>query len=138
MLIEIIRDEEFQTKTLGKLFLDGKYFGEVLEDKDRFLENNPDAKVKGATAIPRGTYKVITSVSRRFGRLMPEVLDVPGFTGVRIHGGNDEHDTEGCPLLGQIRLSNNVVANCKGINERLLLVLQAAEQRGEDVWLRVS
>ncbi len=120
----------------GKLFIDGRYFGETLEDTDRELEKG-GVKVYGESAIPRGRYPVVVSVSRRFGREMPEVLDVPEFSGIRIHGGNTEHDTLGCPLLGQVRTATGV-ANCKGINDRLLMTLKAAIQRGEDVWLLVS
>lgn len=136
MLIEIIRDDERATKTFGKMFIDGKYFGETLEDTDRELESGGE-KVYGQTAIPRGRYPVDITPSRRFKREMPEVLNVPGFEGVRIHGGNTEADTLGCPLLGQVRLDTGV-ANCAGINERLLLTIQAALQRGEEVWLQVS
>lgn len=136
MLIEIIRDDEFPTKTFGKMFIDGRYFGETLEDTDREMEKG-GVKVYGESAIPRGRYPVTVSVSRRFGREMPEVLDVPGFRGIRIHGGNTERDTLGCPLLGQVRTGMGV-ANCKGINDRLLMTIKAALQRGEDVWLDVS
>lgn len=136
MLIEIIRDDERATKTFGKMFIDGKYFGETLEDTDRELESGGE-KVYGQTAIPRGRYEMIITPSRHFKREMPEVLNVPGFEGVRIHGGNTEADTLGCPLLGQVRTDVGV-ANCTGINERFLLTLQAALQRGEEVWLQIS
>lgn len=136
MLIEIIRDDEFPTRTFGKMFIDGRYFGETLEDTDREMEKG-GVKVYGESAIPRGRYPVTVSVSRRFGREMPEVLDIPDFRGIRIHGGNTEHDTLGCPLLGQVRTGHGV-ANCRGINDRLLLTIKAALQRGEDVWLEIS
>ena len=136
MILELIRDDEFPTRTFGKLYIDGKYFGETLEDTDREIEKG-GLKVYGDSAIPRGRYKVITSMSRRFGREMPEVLDVPDFRGVRIHGGNGPEDTLGCPLLGQVRTPNGV-ANCRGINDRLMLMLKEAEKRGEDVWLDVT
>jgi len=136
MILELIRDEETPTRMFGKLFIDGRYFGETLEDTDRELEKG-GVKVYGESAIPRGRYPVVVSVSRRFGREMPEVLEVPEFSGIRIHGGNTEHDTLGCPLLGQVRTATGV-ANCKGINDRLLMTLKAAIQRGEDVWLTVS
>ena len=136
MILDLIRDDETPTKTFGKLFIDGRYFGETLEDTDRELEDGGE-KVYGQTAIPRGRYSVVVSMSRRFQREMPEVLDVPGFSGVRIHGGNTEADTLGCPLLGQVRLDTGV-ANCAGINERLLMTLKAAAQRGEEVWLEVT
>lgn len=137
MLIELIRDDDPTLKhNYGKFFVDKLFFGETLEDKDRYLETGTE-KVYGDSAIPRGRYKVTLSLSRRFGRIMPELHDVPGFTGVRIHGGNVEADTHGCPLLGQNRIAAGI-ANCKGVNDRLYVTLQAAEQRNEEVWLEVS
>ena len=137
MIIELIRDDDpSQKHNYGKFFVDKLFFGETLEDADRYLEAGGE-KVDGDTAIPRGRYRVSLSMSRRFGRVMPEVHDVPGFSGVRIHGGNVEADTLGCPLLGQTRTSFGI-ANCKGVNDRLYVTLQAAEQRNEEVWLEVS
>lgn len=82
--------------TIGKLYIDGHYFCDTLEDTVR-----PNGeKIKGKTAIPAGDYKVIKSYSPRFKKILPEILDVPGFTGVRIHAGNTAKDTDGCLLLG--------------------------------------
>jgi len=58
-------------------------------------------KIKGESAIPYGTYPLRLTWSSRFGRPMWQVCDVPGFTGIRIHAGNTEKDTEGCILLGE-------------------------------------
>ena len=135
MIIELKRDGYIQPN-LGKFFIDGKYFCNTLEDPDRHLEEG-GIKVPKETAIPRGVFKVQLSFSNRFKRVMPEVLDVPGFAGVRLHGGNTEHDTEGCPLLGAVRTGAGV-AQCGGVNERLINLIEAAEIRGDDVWLEVS
>ena len=137
MEIELIRDDDPSNKhNYGKLFVDKLFYGETLEDKDRRLEDGGE-KVDGDTAIPRGRYKVTLSMSRRFGRVMLELHDVPGFTGVRIHGANDERDVLGCIGLGQTRTPAGI-ANCKGVNDRLYVTLQAAEQRKEEVWITVS
>ena len=137
MILELIRDDDPANKhNWGKLFVDRMYLGETLEDPDKYLEIGGE-KEYGDTAIPRGRYRLTLTPSRRFGRIMPEVLGVPGFTGVRIHGGNTEHDTLGCPLLGQVRTDDGI-SNCAGVNERLYLTLQAADQRGEEVWIEVS
>jgi len=77
--------------TLGELSLNERWFCYSLEpDEDRV--NHP--------AIPLGTYKVIVTMSARFGRVLPLVIGVPGRSGIRIHPGNFEHDTDGCILLG--------------------------------------
>lgn len=135
MILELKRDGFIQPN-LGKLFVDGKLLGQTLEDQDRHLEDGGE-KIHGETAIPRGRYKVQLSFSRRFQRTMPEVLDVPEFKGVRIHGGNTEEDTEGCPLLGAVRTQTGV-AQCGGVNQRLINLIEAAEIRGEEVYLEVT
>ena len=136
MNLMLIREGDEPLHNFGQLYVDGRYFGETLEDKDRFLESNPDDKVQDDTAIPRGKYLVTLSMSKRFGRVMPEVHDVPGFTGVRIHGGNTEANTSGCPLLGSARTKDGI-ANCHGINERFIDLLSEALSRGEVTYLEV-
>lgn len=137
MKLSIVRDGEDPHHNLGQFFVDGRYFGETLEDADRFLEQHPADKVPGDSAIPRGTYRVSMSFSGRFQKMMPLVEDVPGFTSVRIHGGNTEADTEGCPLLGSVRVGK-AVANCSRINERLQDLIQDALDREEEVTLEIS
>lgn len=82
--------------TIGKLYIDGHYFCDTLEDTVR----PANKKIAGKTAIPAGNYKVIKSYSPRFKKILPEILNVPNFTGVRIHAGNTAKDTDGCILLG--------------------------------------
>ena len=74
--------------TLGRLFVEGKMYGFTAEDEDRKLEETPTAKIRKRTAIPRGLYRLTLSYSNRFKKVMPLIKDVPGFDGVRIHGGN--------------------------------------------------
>ena len=82
--------------TIGKLYIDGHYFCDTLEDTIR----PANKKIAGKTAIPAGNYKVVKSYSPRFKKILPEILNVPNFTGVRIHAGNTAKDTDGCVLLG--------------------------------------
>ena len=74
--------------TIGKLYIDGKYFCDTLEDTVRA----PGVKIPGRTAIPAGKYQIEITESIRFNRLMPIIKDVPGFSGVRIHSGNTAED----------------------------------------------
>lgn len=137
MKMLLIRDQCTPGYTLGRLLVNGVLLGYTCEDTDRGLEKVPEAKIKGQTAIPRGTYRVVVSMSNRFGRLMPEVLNVPGFTGIRIHGGNTSADTEGCPLLGEER-THNGIKNCAHINQQLMAMLAAADDADEEVWLEIQ
>jgi hypothetical protein len=91
--------------TIGKFYVNGAYCCDSLEDCVR-----PDGiKIYGKTAIPYGIYKVIMNDSPKFGRLMPLLLDVPGFEGVRIHSGNFAEDTEGCILVGKNHIKGGLV-----------------------------
>jgi hypothetical protein len=80
---------------IGDLFINGEFFCYTLEDEKRA----DGVKVYGETAIPVGTYTVKLTKSNRFKRLMPLLLDVPLFKGIRIHGGNTSKDTLGCILV---------------------------------------
>lgn len=94
MKIEIKRKIFTDKSTIGEMFINGKFFCYTLEDKVR------EVKIQGETAIPKGTYDTIIDMSTRFKKLMPHILNVPNFSGIRIHAGNTNKDTEGCILLG--------------------------------------
>jgi hypothetical protein len=97
MKLHLKRLHKTDKSTIGELTIDGKFECYTLEDIER------DVKIKSETAISKGTYKVIINQSNRFKRLMPLLLNVPNFEGVRIHAGNTNHDTEGCILVGRTR-----------------------------------
>lgn len=112
MRIEIKRNEFAENFTGGELFIDGKKFCDTIEDTDRMPRGvclpRTDAeriikevKVAGKTCIPSGHYKLKISFSPRFQKELPEIMDVPGFTGIRIHSGNTAEDSEGCILIGK-------------------------------------
>ena len=103
MKITVDRLEQNDTTTIGKMYIDDEYFGYTLEDVTR------DEKVYGETAIDAGTYRVILTMSNRFKRVMPLLLDVPKFTGIRIHGGNTHKNTEGCILVAKRRLNSSTI-----------------------------
>lgn len=94
MNLKLVREIRTENSTIGKLYLDGKFFCYTLEDKER------DVKIYGETAIPKGFYDVIINKSVRFKRELPLLLNVKGFDGVRIHRGNSKKDTLGCVLVG--------------------------------------
>lgn len=104
------------TYTIGKLYIDDKYFCDTLEDTVRDLNkngkfDNGEKKIKGETAIPYGTYEITTNVvSQRFknrvwakpyGGKIPRLINVPSFDGVLLHPGSSSADTSGCLLVGK-------------------------------------
>lgn len=107
LAIRVTRDHYHPHATLGLVELDlpgdglGYLpFGFSVEDTDRHVEADPGRKVKGATAIPVGTYAVRLYDSPKHGPQTPELVDVPGFAHVQIHPGNTADHTEGCLLIG--------------------------------------
>ena len=93
--------------TIGRLYIDGEYFCDTIEDKDRGLDDSMSVKevlskkIYGQTAIPTGHYEVEITYSPKYKRMMPEIKDVKGFSGIRIHSGNTAKDTLGCLIVGK-------------------------------------
>lgn len=139
MEIIVKRIAKKETYTIGKMYIDGKYFCDTLEDKDRGLsqsmteEEIRKRKVYGLTAIPTGAYKVIVNYSERFGKLMPLLLDVKGYAGVRIHSGNTPSDTLGCILVGR-----NTAKGMVTESRKTFLRLMETLKRDNEVVLRIS
>lgn len=93
-------------------------------------------KMKGATAIPEGTYPVLVTKSPRFKEWLPYVQGVPGFEGIRIHVGNEPKDTQGCILLGENKVKGMVV-NSRIWLHRLMQRISEAKERDEAIWLTI-
>ena len=110
-----------KTYTIGKLYVDGVYFCDTLEDPVREGE-----KIYGRTAIPAGKYDVLITMSPRFRKMLPLLLNVPGFEGVRIHSGNKADDTEGCILVG-INDKPGWVSQSRATMTRLMTKLESAD-----------
>jgi len=96
MKLRVFRKEYTDKSTIGDFYIDKDHFAYTLEDTCRAK----GVKIAGETAIPEGTYQIILDFSNRFQRDMPHILDVPGFTGIRIHPGNTNANTSGCLLIG--------------------------------------
>ena len=121
MKIEIKRLHKTANSTIGEMTVDGIWECYTLEDIER------PVKIKAETAISRGTYKIIINQSNRFKRLLPLLLDVPNFEGVRIHAGNTNHDTEGCILVGRTR-SKDFIGQSKKAFDSLFTKMQKAKE----------
>jgi hypothetical protein len=133
MDIEIKRIYKGAEYTVGRLSIDGKYFCDTLEDTVRA----PGVKVRGKTAVPAGRYRVVLTLSLRFKRILPLLVDVPNFEGVRIHPGNTAEDTEGCLLVGFNQVKGKVVAS-RATFQKLFEKLWAADQAGEEIWTEIK
>lgn len=119
--------------TVGRLYADGTYVCDTLENCLRDF----GVKVPGKTAVPAGKYKVVLNRSPRFKRVLPLLIDVPNFEGVRIHTGNSVRDTQGCLLVGYNRVKGKVL-DSRAAFKRLYGLLQAAEERGEAMTVEIE
>ena len=140
MELALTRTNKNNVCTLGDLLIDSEFFCHTLEDVVREVagESVSAWKVPGATAIPTGRFRVVIDFSNRFQRLMPHILDVPGFAGIRIHKGNTAADTEGCILLGQVESGSTAIAQSTAAFDAFFPKLEAALDAGQDVWITVA
>jgi hypothetical protein len=132
MLMEMLVTRQVLTdeSTIGELTIDGVHQCFTLEDKVRA------EKIFGKTAIPAGRYEVVVNESAHFHKLLPELVDVPSFEGVRIHSGNKAADTEGCILVGRTK-GTNVVNDSHVAFDALFPKIQAAVTH-EKVFIQIK
>lgn len=143
MKLLLIRKYKKETYTIGNLYVNSKFFSNVLEDKDRGLtQDMPLSKIKSIkvpneTAIPTGTYKVIVNVSPKFKRNLPRLLNVPGFDGILIHRGNTEKSTSGCLLVGENKIVGRVI-NSTEWELKLTKLLLETQNKKEDIEITIQ
>lgn len=155
MKILIDRKWKKEEYTIGKLYVDGVFFSNTLEDKDRGLmssmspEEIKKEKKAGETAIPTGTYKIRMDISSpRFSRSnwyikncnsarIPRLKDVPGYDGVLIHCGNTAKDTEGCILVGKNDVKG-MVTKSRDYFLKLYNIMYAAYKKGENIEITIK
>lgn len=139
--------------TIGKLYVNGVYECDTLEDTDRGLHQTQSLleiqskKVYGQTAIPYGTYKIdMNTVSPKFkdrswakfcGGKLPRLIDVPGYSGVLIHVGNKPADTLGCILVGDNKIKGQVINSTSTFQELYSLMLKA-KVAGEEITVTIE
>lgn len=134
MRLQVLRFYRSRSATIGHLVIDGEFRGlYTLEDAVR------EVKIPGKTAIPVGCYDVVLDYSQRFKRVLPHIMGVPNFKGVRIHPGNTVEDTEGCILVGlKWHESAETVSQSRDAFGQLMEQLERAHEAGEEIKLEIS
>lgn len=144
-LLNLIRNNCASTYTEGSLYLTDRFLCNTLEDPVRVLvdKNNDgdfddigEGKIYGDTAIPGGLYRVVLTWSKRFNRLLPELRDVPGFSGIRIHSGNSVKDTQGCILVG-LRCADGMIDNSRAMEVKLINILQKEHSLDHELFIYI-
>ena len=129
--------------TIGSLSIDGIYLCDTIEDKVRDLNHDGDLddpgeeKIFGETAIPYGAYVVKLSMSPKFKRLLPLILDVKHFTGIRIHRLNTAKESHGCIGPGENKTKGRIINSTKYELE-IVRRMKAAIKAGEEVFIEIA
>lgn len=139
MEMHLIREPSNDVCTIGSLYIDDRFECFCLEDPVREIEGQPveSWKIPGKTAIPRGRYQVEITYSNRFSKYLPELENVPGFSGIRMHCGNTDADTSGCILLGT-KTDGNSLIESKNAFDLFMPILQHAINNSEIVWITIE
>lgn len=127
--MDLYREPSSQVSTIGRLGIGGVFQMFTLED---VVRDGP--KIQHETAIPAGRYSVVITKSQRFGCMLPLLLDVPEFTGVRLHSGNFAGDTSGCVLVGLSRANDSILSSKLAL-AALQPKIAGALAKGERVWM---
>lgn len=129
--LTLVRWPSTAKSTSGLLYVDGKFFCYTLEDTER------EVKIMHETCIPKGVYMVILSMSNRFKKILPLLLDVPNFEGIRIHAGNTDKDTSGCILVGLTR-TTDFIGKSMEAKTALMEILTAHTAKGGTVTIEIK
>ena len=143
MELKLERKYRSNNYCIDKLYINGKYFSDALEDPDRgltdtmSLEEIQKIKIKGNTCIPYGTYNITITYSPRFKRNLPLINNVKGFEGIRVHNGNTPQDSSGCVLLGFNKIKGQVIDSKVTVN-KFIDIVQNALNKGEKVTIEIT
>ena len=143
MELKLIRKYRKTDYTIGILYINNKYFCEILEDTDRGLKNSMSLeeikkiKIKDQTCIPYGKYQILMTYSPKYKKIMPLVNNVKGFEGIRIHSGNTNKDTSGCLLPGFNKIKGQVINSRETFN-KLYSLIQTATNNKENVTIEIT
>jgi len=142
MELQLKREIFTEQSTIGTLTINGEFECFILEDKDRglsdalSLEQILKVKVYGKTCIPYGRYEIDWTMSARFKKMMPILLNVKGYSGIRIHKGNTEIDSLGCLLCGT-RKKSNMITESTLATKNLYAKIEAAKKQGQRIYITI-
>ena len=114
--------------TIGELFIVDYASKKTIKICNTLEDALTTTKIKGESAIPAGKYEVKITMSNRFKKNLPLLLDVPNYAGVRIHGGNTEKDTEGCVLVGMQTDGKTKIWNCAPALDAVMRLIEPHKQ----------
>lgn len=153
MELRIDRKYKKHNYTISNLYINNKWFCNVLEDADRGLDNSMsideilELKKPNITAIPRGTYEItLDIISPKFSKYdfykevcngkLPRLKNVKGFDGILIHCGSTDKNSSGCLLVGLNKIKGQLV-NSKETFKQLYKILQDGKDRGEKITIKI-
>ena len=155
MKVELIRIYNCPTYCIGKLYINGEWQCDVVEDTDRGLDDSMSVaeiskiKVYSKTAIPTGTYRVTMDVqSPKFSQYdfykkvckgyLPRLIGVPGYEGVLIHCGSTAQNSAGCLLVGENKVKGRVVNSQATFKKLMKQHFMPAKVLGEEIMLTIT
>lgn len=155
MKIELVRIYNCPTYCIGKLYINGEWQCDVVEDTDRGLDDSMSEtdivkkKVYSKTAIPTGTYHVTMNVqSPKFSQYdfykklckgyLPRILGTKGFDGCLIHCGSSAASTAGCLIVGLNTIKGKVTSSQATFKKLMKQFFMPAKVLGEEITLTIT
>lgn len=158
MELELRRIARKERYTVGRLYVDGRYFCDTIEDRDRDINRNGrfdgcEMKIASETAIPNGRYRVTMLIqSPKFSQkpeykwwkpdgkygMLPRLLKVNHFEGILIHAGRTERSSAGCIIVGRNTIVGQVTDSMETCKKLYPLLWDAEVRRGQEIWITVK
>ena len=154
MKVELVRIYNCPTYCIGRIYVDGEYVCDCVEDTDRGLDQSwplseiKKKKIKSMTAIPTGTYEMTMSIqSPKFSQYeyyyrlckgyLPRILGIKGFEGVLFHCGSSAQSSAGCIIVGYNTIKGKVTDSRKAF-EKLMVHFNAAKVLEDEITLKIT
>ena len=154
MELKVIRKAKKSEYTIGRMYINGVYFCDTLEDCDRSLtqdmslEEIKAKKVYGKTAIPTGTYEIdMNTISPKFkdrswakpyGGKIPRLVNVPGFDGILVHPLNNASESLGCIGCGKNSIKGMITDSTRTFHTLMSKSLLPAKVQGERITITIE